>query len=63
MDASYLITAAHERTTCHIEETHVLRHLLPSFKFCRLDVAVDFHVPLRWAHVLPKRNDVYINLA
>ena len=58
---SYLVTAAHERTTCDIQEAHVLGHLLPAIEFGRFNIPVDLHVPLSWSHILTECDHVHVH--
>jgi hypothetical protein len=60
---AYLVRAADERAARDVEEAHVLCALAPRVELCGLDVAVDLHVLLRGAHVLPERDDVDVGRA
>ena len=59
---THLVAATYERTTRDIQEAQVLRDLPPTIELRRLDVPIDFHVALRWTHVLAKRDHVHIGL-
>lgn len=57
-----LVAAANERPARHIQEAHILCDLLPAIEFCRLNIAIHFHVLLCGSHILTKRDDVDVNL-
>ena len=61
MDDADLIATAHERSACHIHESHVLGNFFPSLELCWFDVAVDLHMSFGWSHILAKRNDIDVN--
>ncbi len=57
-----LVATANERPARHIQEAHIVCDLLPAIEFCRLYIAIHFHVPLCGAHILTERDDVNVDL-
>ena len=60
---AHLVTAANQRAASYVKEAHTFGNLLPAIKFCRFDVAIDFHVPLRRAHVLAESYNIDVDFA
>jgi hypothetical protein len=59
----YLVAAPNQRAASDVQESQVFRYFLPMIEFRRLDVAVDFHVSLRWTHILTKCHHVHIDFS
>lgn len=58
-----LVTRAYKRTAGAVEEAQIESSLPPHFKDCWRDIFLNFHVSLRWPHVLSKGHNIYVNFA